>query len=119
MIRDWSEHQLNMDFSQIGETCSDIDLIHVTKKKRLIIGEIKNVKGIFKDGQKRLLAGIIDAHKGGGAVLYITHDKDVHQGDEVVDVSECLVEEYYWGGEWRFPSEFLTVKDAIKRLEEM
>ena len=119
MIRDWSEHQLNMDFSEIGVPCSDIDMIHVTRKGRLIIGEIKNSKGNFHDGQRRLLAKIVDSYSAGGTVLFITHDKDVHQGDGVVDVSECLVEEYYWGGEWRFPSEFLTVKDAIKRLEEM
>ena len=119
MIRDWSEHQLNMDFSEIGVVCSDIDLIHITKKKRLIIGEIKNAKGTFSAGQKRLLSGIIDAHKGGGAVLYITHDRDVHHGDRVVNIADCLVEEYYWGGEWIVPYRFITVGDAMKKLEEL
>lgn len=108
-----------MDFSKIGEVCSDIDLVHVTKNNRLVIGEIKNSRGTFKKGQKRLLAGIIDAHKYGGTVLYITHDNDVHKGDDVVNIADCLVEEYYWGGEWIIPYRFITVKEAIKRLEEM
>ena len=108
-----------MDFSEIGVVCSDVDLIHITKKNRLIIGEIKNAKGTFSAGQKRLLSGIVDAHKGGGAVLYITHDRDVHQGDKTVNIAECLVEEYYWGGEWVIPYRFITVRDALKKLEEM
>lgn len=119
MIRSWEEHQLNMDFSMIGVPCCDIDMVHITRNGRLIIGEIKNRKGIFHEGQKKLLARIVDAHKLGGTVLFITHDNDVHKGDDVVDVSKCLVEEYYWGGEWIIPSEFLTVKDAIRKLEEM
>lgn len=108
-----------MDLSKIGVVCSDIDLIHITKKNRLIIGEIKNAKGTFNIGQKRLLSKIIDAHKGGGAVLYITHNRDVHQGDKTVNIADCLVEEYYWGGEWIIPCKFITVGDAMNKLEEM
>ena len=119
MIRDWSEHQLNMDFSHIGVVCSDIDLLHITPKGFLVIGEIKNHKGEFKQGQKSLLSKLVDANKNGGTVLYITHDSDVHRGDDIVDISECLVEEYYWKGEWITPYRFTTVKDAMKRLEEM
>ena len=119
MIRSWEEHQLNMDYSNIGVVCSDIDLFHVTPKGFLIIGEIKNRKGEFKAGQKSLLSQIVDANKNGGTVLYITHDKDVHQGDKTVDVSKCLVEEYYWNGEWITPYRFTTVGDAMKKLEEM
>ena len=119
MIRDWSEHNLHMDFSKIGVVCSDIDLIHVTKKNRLIIGEIKNSKGTFKAGQKRLLERIVDNHKYGGTVLYITHDGDVHRGDSIVNIADCLVEEYYWNGEWITPYRFITVEDAMKKLEEL
>ena len=119
MIRNWQEHGLRMDFSEIGVTCSDIDLIHITKKNRLIIGEIKNAKGNFKDGQKRLLERIVDAHRGGGTILYITHDKDVHRGDDRVNIADCIVEEYYWHGEWITPYRFITVEDAMKRLEEL
>lgn len=119
MIRDWAEKNLMMDYSNIGVVCSDIDLFHVTPKGFLILGEIKNYKGEFKRGQKSLLSKLIDAHKHGGTVLYITHDKDVYSNDTLVDVSECLVEEYYWNGEWVIPSSPLLVKDAMKRLEEM
>lgn len=108
-----------MDYSNIGVVCSDIDLFHVTPKGFLILGEIKNLKGEFKAGQKALLSKIVDAHKHGGTVLFITHDNDVHKGDTVVDVSECLVEEYYWNGEWIIPYRFITVGEAMKRLEEM
>lgn len=118
MIRDWDEHNLHMDYSSIGVVCSDIDMLHVTRSGFLVLGEIKNSRGTFSDGQRRLLSGIVDRHKGGGTVLYITHDRDVHQGDSVVDISTCLVEEYYWQGEWITPYKFITVKDAMKKLEE-
>ena len=117
MIRDWAEKELNMDYSNIGVVCSDIDLFHVTPTGFLVLGEIKNLKGEFKHGQKALLSKIVDAHKYGGTVLFITHDKDVHSGDKVVDVADCLVEEYYWNGEWITPYRFITVKDAMRKLE--
>ena len=108
-----------MDFSNIGVVCSDIDMFHVTKNGKLILGEIKNQTGTFKDGQRKLLAGLVDANRNGGTVLYITHDSDVHKGDKVVDISQCLVEEYYWNGEWITPYRFTTVKDAMRKLEGM
>lgn len=106
-----------MDFANIGVICSDIDMIHITRNGFFIIGEIKNLKGTFKEGQKKLLAQIVDNYKNGGTILYITHDRDVHEGDAIVDVSECLVEEYYWNGEWVMPYKPITVKDAMRRLE--
>ena len=117
MIRDWQEHQLNMDFSHIGVVCSDIDLFHVTRSGFLIIGEIKNRKGFFGQGQRKLLSGLVDNNRNGGTVLYITHDSDVHQGDHIVDVSKCLVDEYYWQGEWLIPYRFITVQEAMEKLE--
>ena len=108
-----------MDFSRVGVVCSDIDLFHVTPTGFLVIGEIKNRKGEFKAGQRRLLSNLVNANKHGGTVLYITHDRDVHSGDKLVDISECLVEEYYWKGEWRIPNELTTVKEAMKKLEEL
>lgn len=119
MIRDWDEHQLNMDFSNVDVVCSDIDLFHVTPSGFLIIGEIKNYKGEFKQGQRRLLSNLVDANKNGGTVLFITHTTDVHVGGKTVDVSECMVEEYYWNGQWVAPSEFITVNEAMKKLEVM
>ena len=118
MIRDWDEHNLHMDYSNIGVVCSDIDLLHVTPTGFIIIGEIKNFKGTFKRGQKRLLQKLVDNSTNGGTILYITHDKDVHSGDTIVDVSTCLVEEYYWNKEWVIPYKPITVGDAMKRLEE-
>ena len=108
-----------MDYSRICVVCSDIDLFHVTPTGFLVIGEIKNCKGEFKSGQRRLLSNLVDANKNGGTVLYITHDQDVHKGAEIVDVSQCLVEEYYWNGEWITPYKFITVDDAMRKLEEL
>lgn len=108
-----------MDYSHIGVVCSDIDLFHITHNGFLVLGEIKNQKGIFTVGQRKLLSKIIDSYSKGGTVLFITHDKDVHSGDTIVDVSECLVEEYYWHGEWIVPYRFITVGDAMKKLEEL
>lgn len=118
MIRNWDEQRLKTDFSKIGVSCSDVDMIHVTENGKLIIGEIKNEKGTFQDGQRRLLSGLIDAHKQGGVVLYITHDKDVHAGDTVVNVAECEVVEYYQNGKWFKPKTKTTVKEVLNRMEE-
>lgn len=108
-----------MDYSRVGVVCSDIDLFHLTPKGFLVLGEIKNHKGEFGRGQKRLLSKIVDAHKQGGTVLFITHDKDVYSGDRLVNVGECLIEEYYWNGEWITPYKFITVGEAMKKLEGM
>lgn len=119
MIRNWQEHQLNMDFSNIetpqGKP-SDIDMWYISKTNFLIIGEIKNEMGYFTDSQKWLLAKLIDQHKGGGTILYITHEKDVHKGDRFVDVSKCQVAEYYWHGKWYVPRQPITVNEAFAKL---
>ena len=119
MIRSWAEHQLNMDFSHIDTPCgkpSDVDMWYISKNNFLIIGEIKNEMGYFTDGQRHLLAKLIDNHKGGGTILYITHDKDVHVGDRTVDVSRCQVAEYYWHGKWHVPKQPTTVNEAFTKL---
>ena len=121
MIRDWEEHNLHMDFSNINTSPgkpSDVDMWYISKANFLIIGEIKNAKGTFTQGQKYLLTRLIDNHKGGGAILYITHNKDVHKGDKFVDVSKCQVTEYYWQGKWRTPRKPTTVNEAFKVLTE-
>lgn len=109
-----------MDFQNIKTPLgrpSDVDMWYIDPKSNfLIIGEIKNAKGTFTDGQKALLRKLVDSHKGGGTVLYITHHKDVHQGDTFVDVSLCKVEEYYWNGKWIKPRNYTTVQDAFNRL---
>ena len=119
MIRNWEEHGLHMDFSNIrvpqGRP-SDVDLWYIDRSGFLIIGEIKNAKGTFTDAQKYLLAKLVDNHKGGGTILYITHHRDVHQGDTIVDVSRCKVEEYYWHGKWIKPKQYTTVNEAFDKL---
>ena len=119
MIRNWEEHALHLDFSNLGVVCSDIDLLHITPSGFLVLGEIKSVKGYFTKGQRRLLQKIVDDYEKGGTILYIAHTKDVNKGDTIVDISECLVEEYYWGGEWITPQKFTTVKEAMNKLEGM
>ena len=61
-----------MDFSSIGVVCSDIDLFHVTPTGFLVIGEIKNLKGEFKSGQRKLLSSRITASLTYIPMLYIT-----------------------------------------------
>lgn len=119
MIRDKQEQTLFMDFHNIetprGKP-SDIDMWYITRENFLIIGEIKNEKGHFSDFQRQMNERLIDSHKGGGTVLYIEHDKDVHKGDLEVDVAKCLVREYLWGGKWVKPQKPTTVNEAFDRL---
>lgn len=119
MIRDWNEHNLHMDFQNIRAPKgrpSDIDMWYISNTNFLIIGEIKNGKGEFTEAQKWLLSRIIDNHKGGGTILYITHNKDVHRGDTIVDVAQCQVSEYYWHGKWHKPKQPTTVNEAFAKL---
>ena len=95
---------------------SDIDMWYITKDNFLIIGEIKNRKGSFTDFQRWMNERLIESHSGGGTVLYIEHDKDVHFGDTEVDVSKCYVKEYLWDGQWIKPQKPTTVNEAFKIL---
>lgn len=117
-VRNWEEQRLGMDFEHICVLCSDIDMVHVTNGGKLIIGEIKNHKGTFGNGQRNLLTGIVDKYKYGGAVLFIEHYKDVHAGDKVVDVAACEVKEYYTNGRWFKPKQRITVNEVMNLLEE-
>ena len=122
MIRNWEEHSLYMDFSQIETPVgkpSDIDMWYITPTGFVIIGEIKNQRGELKTTQRKLLSRLVDEMKNGGTVLYIIHDKDVHVGDEKVNIANCLVQEYYWHGEWREPQVPITVNNAIKKIMEV
>lgn len=123
MIRNWDFHDLHMDFSSMydgGDHPSDIDMFYICKDNTLIIGEIKNIKGTFTDSQKRLLAKVINSHKGDAIGLYITHDRFVQNGDKSVDVSSCKVQEIYIKNEhkWRQPQKIVTVKEIINYYKE-
>lgn len=127
MIRDWNEHSLTMDFSSMfdgNDHPSDIDMFYIGKddygRDVLILGEIKNELGQLKLGQKRLLERLANGFKGIAIFLYITHRKDVHKGDSVVNVGNCFVDRYYYKSgslkpQWFTPQEPTTVKEVIDR----
>ena len=94
---------------------SDIDLLYLGKGKTLIIGEIKNERGMLKWGQRRLLESIINGWSGDCLILVITHDKYWQNGDRVVNVAECLVKEVFFKKEqeWRKPHRQITVKEVL------
>lgn len=129
MIRDWNEHSLTMDFSSMfdgNDHPSDIDMFYIGKdehgKDVLILGEIKNARGSFGEGQRRLLEKLANNFNGLALVLYITHRKDVHKGDKVMNVGNCYVEEYYYKGyslkpQWLFPQEPTTVREVIEKYK--
>ena len=123
MIKNWDYHELHMDFSSMydgGDHPSDIDMFYLCKDNTLIIGEIKNIKGTFTDGQRNLLTRVLDSHKWDAVGLYITHDKFVQNGDKAVDVSQCRVQEIYIKSEkqWRQPRKLVTVKEIIEYYKE-
>ena len=120
MIRNWEEHDLHMDFTNLaiqgrGQP-SDIDLFYMGRDKTLIIGEIKYRKGFFSDGQRYLLESVIKGYKYEAICLYIVHDHDIHEENDSdsVDVAECEVREYFWHGHWRTPAHYTTVRDVIE-----
>lgn len=123
MIKNWDYHELHMDFSSMydgGDHPSDIDMFYICKDNTLIIGEIKNAKGTFTDGQRRLLARVLNCHKYDAVGLYITHDKFVQNGDKEVDVSKCKVQEVYLKceGFWRQPKKIVIVKEILEYYKQ-
>jgi len=104
---------------------SDIDMVylgHKDGKDVLILGEIKRETAFFSEGQRKLLRKIVDRYDGTAMILYITHNADLLNQD-VVDVSQCRVEEYYYKkpnkeGRWVYPKEPLTVRDVIDAYRE-
>ena len=118
MIKNWDYHSLHMDYSSMykgNHHPSDIDLLYLGKGKTLIIGEIKNERGMLKWGQRRLLESIINGWSGDGLILFITHDKYWQNGDRVVNVAECPVKEVFFKTEqeWRKPHRQITVKEVL------
>lgn len=119
MIRNREEFSLFMDFSKMnygrGQP-SDIDMFFIGRDNTLILGEIKNERGTFKDGQRNRLRTIVDNYKYDALIIYITHDKRVEEGDTEVDISSCQVSEIYYKKEkqWRMPKYYTCVGDIIK-----
>lgn len=123
MIKNWTHHNLHMDFSSMFEGNdhpSDIDMFYLCDDGTLIIGEIKNECGEFAQGQRRILTKVLKAHKWDAVGLYITHNKYVQDGDTVVDVSECPVQEIYIKSEgvWREPKKPVNVKQILNYYKE-
>lgn len=129
-IRNWRERELLMDFSSMyqgnNHPC-DIDLMYIGKDKGgrdvLIVGEIKNVNGTLREGQKHILERFVSKYNGTAIILYITHNKRVEEGATVVNVANCRVERYYYqtsegNGKWVEPKDYLTVKDVIDTYRE-
>lgn len=124
-IKNWKERELLMDFSSMYDGSnhpSDIDLFYIGKdaggRDVLIVGEIKNINGTLKNGQRRLLERFVEKYNGTAIILYITHNKKVENGDTVVNIANCRVEEYYYRtadkkGRWVTPKDWLTVKEVI------
>lgn len=119
MIRDWKEHELYMDFSDLnvgfGQP-SDIDMFYIGKNGFMLIGEIKHRRGELKDGQRRLLERLIDNYKRPAMCIFIQHDRDVYEGAESVNVAYCEVVEYYYKHQWHTPREYLQVIDVINKI---
>lgn len=110
-----------MDFSKfdlkVGRP-SDIDLFYIGENKTLIIGEIKNEIGSLSNGQRHLMENLVDNWKYKGACLFIQHSEYVENDSKSVDVSKCLVTEYYINHQWKKPKKPLLAQDAILKLSE-
>lgn len=123
MIRNWNFYGLKMDFSSMysnGDHPIDLDMYLIGRDNILLIGEIKNERGILKDGQRRSLECLVNGWKWNALCIYVTHDQYVQRGDKVVDVSKCRVQEMYVKGEnkWRPPQKPLTVREVIDFVKE-
>lgn len=96
---------------------SDIDMFYIGRDNTLIIGEIKNERGKLGYGQRRLMEKIVNNWKHEAMCLFIVHNKYVQNGDDMVDVPECYVLEYYYKGnaEWHCPHQPTQVKEILKR----
>jgi site-specific DNA-adenine methylase len=121
LVKDWDRKSLQVDYSSCnvgyGQP-SDIDFFYVGKNHTLVLGEIKNEYGKFTKKQQELYREIADHHNADVIILYITHDKMVENGDEVVDIADCKVEAIYYNKEsekgFRKPTTQISVRDIIQ-----
>ena len=96
---------------------SDIDMFYLCKDDTLIIGEFKNELDRYGgEGQKRIIARLLNLHKGDAVGLFITHHAYRQLGDDVVDGTKCFVEQIYIKGEnkWRYPKQPITVGEVLE-----
>lgn len=118
-IKNWDYHSLYMDFSSMfdgNDHPSDIDMMYIGKDDFLILGEIKNEKGILQLGQRHLLEDLIKGWHKDGMILYITHNQYWQHGAKSVDVSECQVKEIFYKayGKWTLPKRETKVREIIE-----
>ena len=123
MIDNWNYHSLHMDFSSSfpdSNHPSDIDMFYLTPDGDLVLGEIKNQRGILRPGQRHILERLAEGWGRDAIVLYITHDKFYQNGDRRVDVGSCLVKQIYYKTkhDWRTPREPTTVRQVIEHYME-
>jgi len=119
-MKDWDRKSLKIDYSSCnvgyGQP-SDIDFFYVGANHTLVLGEIKNEYGTFTKKQQELYREIADHHNADVIILYMTHNKKVEDGDEVVDIADCKVEAIYYNKEkekgFRKPNKNITVRDII------
>ena len=123
MIKNWDFLNLKMDFSSMwsnGEHPIDIDMCLVGRNNFLLIGEIKNERGLLLDRQRRIIETIIEGWKDNALAIFVTHDQYVQRGDQIVDVSQCRVKEMFLKteGEWRKPKKPRTVREVVDYIKE-
>lgn len=120
-IQSWANHSVKLDFKNLrfgpkqNKRPSDIDMFYL-HGSTLILADGKNAIGEFSEGQRSLYKALIDSHRGGGYFFYFVHDVFQQNGDDTVDVAQCLIQEYYYKGQWRKPLKPTTMYEALHKI---
>ena len=123
MIEKWEYQKMNLDFSSMffgSDHPSDIDMFYIGRNQTLIVGEVKNERGRLKDGQRKLLAALVEGWKYDAIAIFIQHNKYHQRGDRTVNVIDSRVTEIYSKGEmkWRQPTKYTIVRDVLDFYKE-
>ena len=97
-------------------TPTDIDGVIEYKNKKYIFFEVKYGKAKLPSGQKLAIERLVKDINENKKAIAIILEHNIHNPNNVVNVSTCLVRELYNGKIWRPPKYNIKLKELINKF---
>ena len=118
LIRNPKQIKQGIDFTGIQNGSihpTDIDAVFEFDNEALILIEVKRKGNTLSIGQRLVLERISNSwHTKKVVSLFLTHEN--HNTNELIQLDKCVLNKYYWNGEWLTPK---TEKDFKTILNEL
>lgn len=98
-------------------TPTDIDALMEFGGKLFVLIEAKLPNAPLPHGQRQAIERLIDAiSRGGCPAIGIVCEHGNRDG--AINFAECCVTEFRWRKRWRYPSDAISVKQAIDKIRQ-